>query len=454
MHHSHILPFLRFKSSLVLLCTGFGLLSCGEYKIDEGNENQAEEKHCTLQLDFSSIDNAKINYPLSLFAFNAENECITHHTLATTGDIFSSSFPKGQYTFIGISGLEKNEISYPLQITSESFIRLLENSCSSPLQMGKLQVGLTQSTFASMTFSYVVSALRFTLSGIPLDASQVEAKISPVSSGISFSGNPKNDSQETIITFYKDGHVWTCKEQYVIPSTSSSTHLSINIVRPSGNEAYGYTYQSALKAGYPYHFTGRYGQSIALDGTFQAEGWHQVTDVEFNFDQIKPDDNEENSGNKEEDNDNTGQPVYKVSTMPEIGTIWNDCLICSLTPLSATESKALLLAPQQFYIYASDTEEQLSYFSHEGMNGWRIFTTEEAKTFRDHYFGITKTEALNKLLLEAQIPNLIKYESNDRYLCNNGKSTFSMTTNTISNAGNSRKYYLRPVKEVKLKISD
>lgn len=471
MNYLKALPIAQIRLFLILLYNAIWLFSCGEYKVDEGDESQPEEKNSRLQLDFNSVDNAKINFPLSLFAFNTENECVMQHTHTATDDLFTSELPKGQYTIVGISGMENNGVSLPLQTTPESFIRLSGNVCSSPLQISRLQIGLNQATFATMTFSYVVSALRFTMSGIPSDASKVEMKLSPVSSGISFSGNPRNDKQEAAITFHKDGHIWTCKEQYIIPSESSTTHLSINIERPGGNEAYGYTYQAALKAGYPYHFTGRYGQPIALDGTFQAEGWHQVTNVEFGFDQIKPDgkdDNEGNGGNsgsgssgegggsdgnEGEDNNDSNMPIYKVSAMPEVGTLWKEYLVCSLTPSSGTESTALLLAPQQFYVYASDTEEQLSYFSHNGMSGWRIFTTEEAKAFRDRYFGITKTEALNKLLLDAEVPSLIKYEGTDRYLCNNGKSTFSMTSNMVSNAGDSRKYYLRPVKEVKLKLS-
>ena len=155
MNYLKTISISQIRLCLILLCNAIWLFSCGEYKVDEGNESQPEEKNSRLQLDFNSVDNAKINFPLSLFAFNTENECVMQHTHTATDDLFTSELPKGQYTIVGISGMENNGVSLPLQTTPESFIRLSGNVCSSPLQISRLQIGLNQATFATMTFSYV-----------------------------------------------------------------------------------------------------------------------------------------------------------------------------------------------------------------------------------------------------------------------------------------------------------
>lgn len=120
MNHLKTISISQIRLCLILLCNAIWLFSCGEYKVDESNEGQPEEKNCRLQLDFSSVDNAKINFPLSLFVFNTENECVMQHTHTTTDDLFTSELPKGQYTIVGISGMENNGVSLPLQTTPKA----------------------------------------------------------------------------------------------------------------------------------------------------------------------------------------------------------------------------------------------------------------------------------------------------------------------------------------------
>ena len=69
----------------------------------------------------------------------------------------------------------------------------------------------------------------------------------------------------------KEGSQWVSDATYVFPNQSSQTHLSINLQIPQGNEAYGYTYQATLKAGYPYHFTGNYKGGVTLTENFRRK---------------------------------------------------------------------------------------------------------------------------------------------------------------------------------------
>lgn len=329
--------------------------------------------------------------------------------------------------------------------------------------MGKASVNLTQSTRITLTLSYVVASLTFTLNGIPEHATSTEVSISPVSSGISFNGDDKNDKRQCTVSCRKEGNRWVSDAVYIFPNESSQTHLSINIQSPDGNETYGYTYQATLKAGYPYHFTGYYKGGVSLDGEFQADGWQPEVDCEFGFDEILPDEGDDDhntdSGKDDNDSDNTGSTetpddteetdTFIVSELPDADTIWGYFYVWQVTSLSATESKAILIAPDQWYTLAADAAGLLEAYEKDDISGWRMFTTEEAVAFRNQFQA--SINDLNTFISEYGFDRF-KYTDGARYLCNDGQSTFSLANNRILDAGKTVDYYLRPVKTVRFKL--
>ena len=68
MNYLKTLPIAQIRLFLILLYNAIWLFSWGEYKVDEGNESQPEEKNSRLQLDFNSVDNAKINFPVFMLS--------------------------------------------------------------------------------------------------------------------------------------------------------------------------------------------------------------------------------------------------------------------------------------------------------------------------------------------------------------------------------------------------
>lgn len=455
------------KNILLITCL-FLLCACGEYQLEQeenGTTGETEnEVSYTLQLNIGSQDNAKLNYPLSLFLFDDKNNCVAQENIPDENSEYSSSMPKGKYTMVLLSGLTDNNYSYPLEIIPDSYITLRNNNCSDkPLQMGKASVNLTQSTRITLTLSYVVASLTFTLNGIPEHATSTEVSISPVSSGISFNGDDKNDKRQCTVSCRKEGNRWISDAVYIFPNESSQTHLSINIQTPDGNETYGYTYQATLKAGYPYHFTGYYKGGVSLDGEFQADGWQPEVDCEFGFDEILPDEGDDDhntdSGKDDNDSDNTGSTetpddtketdTFIVPELPDADTIWGYFYVWQVTSLSATESKAILIAPDQWYTLAADAAGLLEAYEKDDISGWRMFTTEEAVAFRNQFQA--SINDLNTFISEYGFDRF-KYTDGARYLCNDGQSTFSLANNRILDAGKTVDYYLRPVKTVRFKL--
>lgn len=98
---------MKLTKSILLTSCFFLLYACGEYKLEsEENETVQDEQteaRYTLQLNVTSRNNAKINYPLSLFLFDDENNCVVRETIPTEESEFSSSISKGKYTLILLS---------------------------------------------------------------------------------------------------------------------------------------------------------------------------------------------------------------------------------------------------------------------------------------------------------------------------------------------------------------
>ena len=446
MHH--------LKNFFFTVCLALFMPGCGSYQIesdettDEKATGQTTEYMLTLRMESES--NAKINFPISIFIFNAENDCIHAQNTYSTEEDYGIRLPKGKYNVVVLSGLEGSGLSYPLQFTPQSYISLPAGlHASIPLQGGKASISLNQSTTAHISLSYFVSAMHFSLNGIPAEAQAVEIRMSPVSSAVTFEGDYKNDLREATFSCHREGLRWVSEENYVFPCTSMQTRITIDVTLPGKTEAYGYTYPATLKPGCPYHFNGKYADAVTLDGTYQSKGWQQVTEIEFGFDNITTDTPSEpappTSGTTGSEED--GTTTLTVDKLPQAGELWKECLVTHVEKESDTRCWAVIVANDYMLLTADGVQSYLAGFSFGGLTRWRTFTTEEAAAFRDSYYGANGVSALNSFLLDNDV-SPFKYDTGDRYFCNNGKSSFCFTSQTIATVGEKKSYYIRPVKTV------
>ncbi len=429
--------------------------SCGEYKLEEEADGVIEDNPHTVQVVTRSDNNAPIHYPLTVYLFNEQGQCVGQEIIADESVAYSRKLSEGKYTIVLLSGVTEDEYFMPIDIAPGSYITLKEsNFAQAPIQIAQTQVNLTKSTTVQMTLSYAVASVGFVINEVPAEATQVSVGISPVSSGIAFDGNYKEDKQSCTVPCVKEDGQWISETVYIFPNESTSTHLSVQIELPDGNKTYGYTYQAALRAGYPYQFTGNIKDGITLNGEFQAEGWRPVVDVEFGISEVIPD-NPDGGGTDEEEPDggieSDGTDTYFVSELPEAESIWEGFYVWRTENVSATECEALILSPDQLELPATQGREELINYEISGIEGWRVFTKEEAKDFIAQY--VDSLDDLNELLLENGLAIFYcNEEEGDRYLCNNCLSSFAFWSSSISVVGSKRSYFLRPVKTVRLTV--
>ena len=132
--------------------------------------------------------------------------------------------------------------------------------------------------------------------------------------------------------------------------------------------------------------------------------------------------------------------------MPESETIWGPFFVWKVESLSGNEVMATLVSPRQWLLKKAEAISVCEAYEEDGISGWRTFTTEEAKEFRDRYDDTIV--ALSDMLAENGLDRFNKYDC--RYLCNDFNSTFCFYNTQIVKSGETVDYALRLVKKVRV----
>ena len=438
-------------SSILFWCVMTFLAACSSYPVDEEAENTSTAQ-CDLSLNVKSRVADEIPYPISIYLFDGEKNLITHQKLTDEETPFQQSLKAGTYILTAFTAGERKGYTFPDSPGYNSLIRL-ENPyfAESPLMAGSSTIKLENKTDASILLEYAMSSLNFTFNDIPQDATQVEVTVSPIRPGIDLLTDYSTERQSSTIPCVKNGDTWEGGPVYVFPAASQKTSLSITVSRLEGNKTYSYTYNQPLEPSQPYKFTGKYNdeEGVILTGQFEASDWKPAIDIEFGIGGNTSDGEEDGSG------DNSGTPgsdIFYTNELPEADNIWGYFYVWKVKTVSEDEIIATLISPDQWYLLASDALPTLKTYAPDNITGWRTFTTEEAKEFREQFIGTL--DELNDFLEENGMQIFYKYKDDDkgaRHLCNNAQKTFSFVNTSILNAGTTVKYYLRGVKTVRIK---
>ena len=206
--------------------------------------------------------------------------------------------------------------------------------------------------------------------------------------------------------------------------------------RKDGQEVtYGYTWKDRPKANQPYHLLGDYSDGLALNGTFVVTGWNEAEDVSFEF----------GANVKQEDKKDDSE--LDLSSLPEVGNIWNGSIVADVGEADENGVDILLMSLDEWAIYTSQIEELVSGYSVNGISGWRIPTYDEAKYLQNSYSGENRL-SLNERIA-AYDDDCVELDGEERYLCNKSGVYYTFVFaggRVISKAGDKTAYYARLVK--------
>ena len=107
---------------------------------------------------------------------------------------------------------------------------------------------------------------------------------------------------------------------------------------------------------------------------------------------------------------------------------------------------ATLVSPRQWLLKKAEAIPVCEAYEEDGISGWRTFTTEEAKEFRDQYDDTIYS--LSEMFWENGLDRFDKYDC--RYLCNDCNSTFCFYNTDVRASGETVDYALRLVKKVRV----
>lgn len=439
----------------------FLLAGCGSYQIEEEAETSEEVGPYEMDVTLSNPQLFTSLYPLRLYLFDRNGEVVWQEDVQSQAEWSVQSQPAGDYVLVAVSGLSSADYLPPMALNSRQWLTFSQgNHAQTPLIIGKNEIQLKNPVKVSVSLSYMVAALYFSFGGVPDEAVSVEARISPVSSGITLDGNWNNDGQFASVACKKDNGVWKAGPVYVFPSESSRTHLSLSVKTSTEETVYGYFFSYPLEAGRPYRFVSTGDGEIALEGNAAIQGWMPEIFEEFPFEMMTPGDDWESTlpevpGNAEGDDEGYegsdtsvewNGDVIVSEVLPESETIWGPFFVWKVEPVTANEVEAVLISPRQWLLKKAEAIQTCETYEVDGITGWRTFTTEEAKEFRDQYDDTILT--LSDMLSEYGLDRFNKYDY--RYLCNDCNSTFCFYNTDVIKSGETVDYGLRLVKKVRI----
>jgi hypothetical protein len=319
-----------------------------------------------------------------------------------------------------------------------------DKGAETPLMIGKADIGVSRNagTTAEIALSYVVAQLNVKLKNVPTDISTVQLSISPLHSSLSMGGEFGGDAQKIKVdcSLNEDG-TWTAQPTYIFPGSGEETTFSVYFKKEDGTEfTYGYTYQGTPEANHPFNITGSFADGIIVGGSFEITGWEEAINVEFTFGaNVVPDEEETESE----------EPEIDLSSVPEVGSIWNGTIVADIGEADENGVNLLLMSLDEWEATTSDISSITDGYSVNELTGWRLPTHEEAALLRARFSGTGRLE-LNELIEEYD-PDLygLADGEKERYVCTKNDTYYSfrfVSGTTTTKAGEKRTYYVRLVK--------
>ena len=430
------------KHSILAIISCCIATSCQQ--LPEDNESTDSTTEQTLTVKVRSSEDAEIDYPLYLYAFNKSGKLAASQTIDEEGKDMALSLSEGDFQVVAVAGVCDDYELPESPSLKDAIVLSNDEGADTPLMIGKADIGVSRNagTTAEIALSYVVAQLNVKLKNVPTDVSTVQLSISPLHSSLSMGGEYGGDAQKVKVncTLNDDG-TWSAEPTYIFPGSGKETTFSVYFKKEDGTElTYGYTYQGTPEANHPFNITGSFADGIIVGGSFEITGWEEAINVEFTFGaNVVPDEEETESD----------EPEIDLSSVPEVGSIWNGTIVADIGEADENGVNLLLMSLDEWEATTSDISDITDGYSVNELTGWRLPTHDEAALLRARFSGTGRLE-LNELIedYDTDLYGLADGEK-ERYLCLKNDAYYSfrfVSGTTTTKAGEKRTYYVRLVK--------
>lgn len=428
------------------------LTSCSKYTIEDGSGSGID---VNIKFQKNAAGEAfDMEYPVRVFCTDAAGKNIIDKTFRQ-GDEMKLSLAEGEYGINAFVGMDEGCYMLKNDIDGKQMVTMKSNSMSDkPLMAAHTTLQIDKQTDVNMVPAYVVASAEVEFTNIPSGVKSVSVSVSPVYSGYNISGGYSDETQSGTIQCYEKDGKWISDQKFFFPVEKRKTTVSVSIDRGDKVDNYSYTMINGLRPGQPYKFTGGYegdggdsGNGLNMDGEFQISGWNMEEEIVLDLEDETP-----VEGGEDGDVDIPDYEIetFLVESIPNADVIWGPFYVWRVETQSADEAIVTIISPDQWFRKFAKGEaiQILKNYDIDGMTVWRTFTKTEAEEFHKDFS--TDLNGLNSFLEENG--HNIFYTEN-RYLCENGEYAFNIFGSTnIRPAGTTVKYYLRPIKTIKLKL--
>ena len=442
--------------SLIYILLTLLLTSCSKYTIEDGSRSGMD---VNIKFQKNAAGSAfDMEYPVRVFCTDAAGKNIIDKTFRQ-GDEMKLSLAEGEYGISAFVGMDEGCYMLKNGIDGKQMVTMKSNSMSDkPLRAAHTTLQIDKQTDVNMVPAYVVASAEVELTNIPSGVKSVSVSVSPVYSGYNISGGYSDETQSGMIQCYEKDGKWISDQKFFFPVEKRKTTVSVSIDRGDKVDNYSYTMINGLQPGQPYKFTGGYegdggdsGNGLNMDGEFQISGWNMEEEIVLDLEDETPVEGGEDGGDGDVDIPDYEIETFLVDAIPSADVIWGPFYVWKVEEQSTDEALITIISPKQWFQTFAEGEalEMLIEHDVDGMTVWRTFTKAEAEEFHKEYSN--NLDDLNPFLEENGLA--VFYTSNDRrYLCENGEYAFNIFGSTnIRKAGTTVKYYLRPIKTIRLK---
>lgn len=443
--------------SLIYILLTLLLTSCSKYTIDDGSGSGMD---VNIKFQKNAAGEAfDMEYPVRVFCTDAAGKNIIDKTFRQ-GDEMKLSLAEGEYGISAFVGMDEGCYMLKNGIDGKQMVTMKSNSMSDkPLRAAHTTLQIDKQTDVNIVPAYVVASAEVEFTNIPSGVKSVSVSVSPVYSGYNISGGYAEDTQSGMIQCYEKDGKWISDQKFFFPVEKRKTTVSVSIDRGDKVDNYSYTMINGLQPGQPYKFTGGYegdggdsGNGLNMDGEFQISGWNMEEEIVLNLEDETPVEGGEDGGDGDVDIPDYEIETFLVDAIPSADVIWGPFYVWKSEKQSADEAIVTIISPDQWYQIFEKGEALriLSDYEIDEITGWRTFTKEEAKEFHDFFVYEDNADNLNGFLYENGYDT---FYSDGRYLCQNGEYAFDIFGGPdIGKAGLKTKYYLRPIKTIRLKL--
>ncbi|MGL4853460.1 MAG: FimB/Mfa2 family fimbrial subunit [Phocaeicola sp.] len=424
------------RLSFLLLILACILESCQKF---EALEASTSEQKTALSVSTRSTSNLLIPFPVRIYAFSENGTCVEKLTVTSSDEKVKMNLATGIYQLVALAGLT-NEYTLPDHPELSNALSINDGKASEAVMMGRATISLSEkSTSLEILLSHSVAAFKASFSGLSTNTSGISIHLSPIYGSLRMSGEYIEGGKSVEISCYKEEEdVWSCDPIYIFPGSGQQMAFSITIEEENGEtKTYGYQTSVIPEANHPYIIHGVYQEgTIQVEGGLIVEGWGEAIYVDFDFGP--------NASNKEEE---------VQSGIPEIGSIWNDCIVVKASNETETSVDLLLMSIDEWEIYRVNIGDCLEGYRVNNLDNWRVPTYDEAGWLNQNIRG-GMVNKINDNISARQKKEYLLNED-ERYLCDKDGVIYSYTFmegKNRSTTGDSRTYLFRAVKKYTLTL--